>query len=216
MKFNNKTLFALVAVLALVVLYLQFGGKKEGTFNKNLFALDTAKVNSLTVYPNATPGEQLIFLREGNEWLLNTDSISGQKADPGAVNGMLSTLAGLQVKRLAATGKEKWATYEVDENTRRVVAKNGNKVLLDVYIGKFNIAKPENSVVDDENFNPYQMQRPSVNSYIRLAGDDKVYAAEGMLSAAFSRKPSEMLLQQSAAPTPADSIPTLLPQKIKN
>ncbi|OWY20026.1 DUF4340 domain-containing protein [Sphingobacteriales bacterium UPWRP_1] len=213
MKFNNKTLIALVAVLVVAVLYLQFGGKKEGTFNKNLFALDTAKVNLLTVYPNATPGEQLIFLREGTDWLLNTDSVSGQKADPGVVKGMLNTLAGLQVKRLAATGKDKWAAYEVDENTRRVVAKNGNKVLLDVYIGKFNIAKPENSVVDDENFNPYQMQRPSVNSYIRLAGDDKVYAVEGMLSTAFSRKPDELLMHQPAATTPADSIPTQMPQQ---
>ncbi|OWY22552.1 DUF4340 domain-containing protein [Sphingobacteriales bacterium UPWRP_1] len=219
MKLNNKVLIILVAVLLAFVLYTQFGNNKQGTFNKTLFALDTAKVTSLAFYPDTTAAEtQMEFTREGNEWLLTTDSINAQTANPDVVKSLLNMLAMLEAKRLAAAGKDKWNEYEVGENGRHIIAKNGNQVLLNLYIGKFNISNPENQTGNAENMNPYQaQQRPVVTSYIRLAKDDKVYAVEGMLKAIFNRNPAEFLQQKPETPptSAADSIPQLQPIKMK-
>lgn len=207
MKLSNKALIALLAILILFVLYTQFGTDNKGTFTKDLVELDTAKVTSLTIYPDNTPEGQMMFFRENNTWLLTADTLSGQPAEPRIVNQLLATLAGIKTKRLAATGKEKWAEYEVGANNRRVVAKEGDKVLLDLYIGKLNISQPQQPAGGDGAYNPNQMQRPTATSYIRLNEDDKVYAVDGALGASFSQEPKQYLVKPTApTPLPTDTL----------
>lgn len=207
MKLTNKVLIAVLAILVLFVLYTQFGNNNKGTFTKDLIELDTAKVTSLTIYPNNAPGKEMMFFRENNNWLLTSDTLSGQQAKPGIVSQLLATLANIKTKRLAATGKEKWAEYEVDANSRRVVVKNDNKVLLDLYIGKLNISQPQQPAGGDGGFNPNQMQRPTATSYIRLSNDDKVYAVDGALGASFSQEPEQYLVKPtSPTPLPTDTL----------
>ena len=189
MKLNNKVLLALLGVLAAIFLYTQYSGNKEGTFKKDLFATDTAKITSITIYPNKTPGKQLTLNRQDDGWKMTNDSITDTAVEPASVKSMLTTIAQLSVKRLAAAGKDKWAEYEIDDNATRVVAKQGSKTVLDIYIGKFNVGQPQNAGSADENFNPNQMQRPTLTTYIRLHNDDKVYAVDGMVGAPFSKQP---------------------------
>lgn len=190
MKLNNKLLIALLFFLTAIFLYTQFTGNKKGNFKKDLFVTDTSKITSVTIYSDENSGKPLTLNRKDNGWEMTNDSIGSTAANPATVSSMLAIFNQLSVKRVAAAGKDKWKEYQVNENAHRVVAKQGNKTVLDFYIGKFNIGQPQGGGISEGNFNPNQnQQRPVLTTYVRPHNDDKVYAIPGMISASFSNDP---------------------------
>ncbi len=88
-------------------------------------------------------------------------------ADQGSVSGILQDHAKIKVDMLAATSKEGWLEFGVDDSAgTRVQLFTGEKKILDVMVGNF-------------KFSP---QTRRAQSFLRLYDDEKVYGVDGYLS----------------------------------
>lgn len=177
-KMNLKNLAIIfVALLAVVVIIRVFESKKgERSFRKDLVNFDVADVSGISIIPKS--GDKQINLdKKADGWKVGNGEKS-YNADQTMVENMMTDLLKLVPKRVAATTKEKWNDYEVtDSLATRVIVKDGNKTVADIFIGKFSYQQPKN-----------QFQRQgTMTSYVRLAGDKIVFAVDGFLSMTYNR-----------------------------
>lgn len=174
---NNKILLLiLLALLAIYGLSRLFSGNKETTFKAELIQVDTAAASSITIDPR---GEEPPFTlkKEGGKWIATRDALNIKAADS-AVNGLLGALALIKTKHIAAKSKDKWADFQVLDSTgTRVQVYNQNgKLLEDFIIGKFDFQQapmPQQPM-------QMQQQQPVITSFIRLSGENEIYAIDGM------------------------------------
>ena len=164
---KNKTLLFIFLGLLGVFLISQFAfERKTRTFKTELIKLDTAAITAIKIYPKSENQEEIVLNKEGSFWVANKNNVT-TKANVDAVNSMLRNLALIKTKRVVAKSPEKWVDYEVEEtNSTRIKAFQGDKLLEDFIVGRF-------------NFN--QQTRQGV-SYVRLAKGDEIYAVDGFLS----------------------------------
>ena len=179
----KKLAFLFVFLLVLVVLVLLKDQKKgKDTFRTDLFETDTAEITALIIHPKASQNELFTLVKEKSVWLLK----SGDKeysADAGMVKEMLRTLNDLQATRVAATDKDRWKEFEVDDSSAtKVLVKKGKKVVSTLYLGKFSYAMPKNT-------NPYDYynRQPKISTYVKIGDEKYVYVVEGFLSMVFNR-----------------------------
>jgi hypothetical protein len=187
-KINIKWLAVVfVLLLAVVVLVTLIDNKstinQNRTFNSQLTDFDTSKVNSLIIYPKSKK-EKIQLIKTGKDWNIAIGKKS-YTAEENAVKGMLNSLFALKATRIAARYKSQWNEFEVsDSSATHVQLMADKKTVADIYIGKFSYKQPENA-------NPYMQQRGTMTSYVRVAGDDEVYAVEGILAMAFNREAND-------------------------
>lgn len=164
---KNKTLLLIFLTLLVVFLASQFAfEKKKRTFKTALIQLDTSAITSILLYPKSDNQEEILLKKEQGFWAISKGNVTN-KANQGAVTAILRNLLLIKTKRVASKSRDKWADYEVEETSgSRVKAYAGEKLLEDFIVGRF-------------NFN--QQTRQGV-SYVRLAGEDEVYAVDGFLS----------------------------------
>ena len=186
-KINIKSLLIVFAVLLVIVVLVAIRDSKKGdrSFKVDLIPLDSAQVTAITIYPRSYKDNTIKLQKENGIWRL----LKGDKsytAEKNTVKEILNTLTHLKAERVAATDKEKWATFEVnDTSATRVTLGTGRKTGADLYIGKFSYQQPPNS-------NPYNYgQQGKMTTYVRLAGDKNVYAVDGFLSMMFNRKTND-------------------------
>ena len=188
-KLNLKWLGGIFVVLLLIVCIIALHDSK-GSINRNhsfkskLVEIDSAKVTSLVIFPKSDK-DQIVLSKDGKTWNV---SENGNKfnADELSVKNMLGTLSSLTATRLASRNKSDWKEYEVtDSSATRVQVMTGRKIVADLYVGKFTYQQVQNA-------NPYS-RRPqgTLTSYLRVSGDDAVYALDGVLSMTFNRKASD-------------------------
>lgn len=175
---NNKVLLIiLVALIAIYGLSRLFSGNKETTFKAELIKVDTAMVSSITIDPR---GEETAFTlkKEGGQWIATRDALS-VRASQGAVQSLLSNLALVKTKHIAAKSEDKWAEYQVADTsgTRIQVYSGGGELLEDFIIGKFDF---QQAPQPQQPMQFQQQQQPIITSFIRLSGEDETYAVEGM------------------------------------
>ncbi len=175
---NNKVLLIiLVALLAIYGLSRLLSGNKETTFKAELIKVDTATVNSITIDPR---GEEASFTlrKESGRWIATRDALS-VKASQNAVQSLLGNLALIKTKHIAAKSKDKWAEYQVADTsgTRIQVYDKGGNLLEDFIIGKFDFqqAPPPQQPMQFQ-----QQQQPVITSFVRLSGENEIYAVDGM------------------------------------
>jgi hypothetical protein len=184
MKWLAGIFLSLLLIVAIVILKDKSGTKNRNrTFKSELTDFDSAKVTSILILPKMM-GEKISITKEGDIWQLAT---KGKKysADENAVKGMLMSLVSLKAERIAARNKDKWKEYEVtDSAATHVQVYTGKKMVCDVYLGKFSYQQPANP-------NPYQQQQGTLTSYVRMAGDNEVYAVEGFIAMAFNRQAND-------------------------
>jgi hypothetical protein len=86
----------------------------------------------------------------------------------------------MKSERVAATEETKWKEYEVTDSTAtRIMLYNDSKLLVDLYVGKFNYVQPPQGQAQQ---NPYQQQsKGKMSTYVRPAGDKEVYVVEGFI-----------------------------------
>lgn len=167
-KFNTPTMAIIFVVLLAVVLIVIFLDNKQGTrtFKSEIANVDTATVNSILVYPQSDNKKEIKLMRTGVQWKAQNDKMNVE-ADISNVNSVLAMLGVLKPIRLAATSKDKWKEYNVDDSLgSRVVLMNNQNKLLDLIVGKF-------------TFN--QASRTGL-TYVRLNEDENVYVVEGFIS----------------------------------
>lgn len=179
---NLKVLLIMFGVLAVAVIaiLLAEGNKPERTFKSELFTVDTAKVTSIVITPKEKQKGDISLKKENNQWKLDL----GNKqidADNGMISGILSQLTQLKPERVAARDKSKWKDFQVtDSASTRVQVKQGEELTADFLIGKF-------STRQSRQQNHYQQPQYSMTTYVRLNGEEEVYAIDGFLSMSFNR-----------------------------
>lgn len=163
---NNKIL--LIILVGLMVVYglsRLFSGKQEGTFSTELIKVDTSAIASIVLNPRGEETQPFTIKRAENQWLATQNELT-VKADRDAVQELLQALTLIKTQYIAAKGKEEQAGYEVEEGLgHRVQAYNkSGKLLEDFIVGRFEV----------------DQQMRSITSFIRLTGQNEIYAVDGM------------------------------------
>ncbi len=174
--FKNISTIKLAGILiGLVVIYFAvdyFGGKERSkSFRENLVEIDTAKVSRVEI---ESKGKTLELVRENNKWKTAIGEGKYAPATSRSVHQMLGSLLRIKPSRLAAKDPSKWKEYQVDSSGTRVKVYEGEKPALDLVIGRFGI----------------QGQREFF-TYVRLSGEDQVYAADNFMGISFGTDPAD-------------------------
>ncbi len=182
-KFNNRTLLIVFLGLAgILVLTRVFTAKKaERTLDADLVEIDTGRISTIYIYPQAEQGEELVFSRNGFSWIVTKDELSAP-ADKYSLGHALDELLNLKADRLVARSEEKWPEFHVNDSLgTRVLVKEGKKTTLDMIIGRFNYQPPPGG------YSGYGQQYGTGITYVRNSDEDEVYAVEGFLAMSFNQ-----------------------------
>ena len=177
-KFNNRTLLIVFLGLAgILVLTRVFTAKKaERTLDVDLVEIDTGRISTIYIYPQAEQGAELVFSRSGFVWIVTKDDRSAP-ADRYSIDHALDELLNLKADRLVARSEDKWPEFHVNDSLgTRVLVKEGKKTSLDMIIGRFNYQPPAGG------YSGYGQQYGTGITYVRNDGEDEVYAVEGFLA----------------------------------
>jgi hypothetical protein len=168
---NNKILLLVFLILLCIYGLTQFfSGKRESSFKAELIEVDTADVTSISIDPKGEV-EEFTLKREGNQWIVTNGAVSVQ-ATSNPVNSLLDNLTLIRTNRIAAKSPDKWSEYEVAEGEgTRVKVYRQDELLEDFIIGRFS----------------FDQQARSGTSYIRLAGQEEVYAVDGFQMLSFNQ-----------------------------
>jgi hypothetical protein len=173
-KLNFKTLLIVFGSLLVLVVILKVVQHNKGdrNFKAKFFDVDTAKVSTIIILPHSTK-EEFKFVRNGKRWsMVKKDKT--YNVDNNAVASILVELQNMKPDFVAAMDKSDWHQYQVtDSSATRVKVKQGAKTVADFFVGK-------------ASFKQYEQ-----TSYIRLAGDDDVYAVNGLLAMTFNREAND-------------------------
>ncbi len=170
-------LIAFVILLAIVVL-IKFTDSKKGerTIKTELVSFEVEDINSIMIITRNEKDDALNIYKQGEDWKVEQKG-EIHNADENKVTNLLNELLKIKPERLAAVTKDKWKDFEVtDSSSVRVISKKDDKVLADIYIGKFSYQNPTN---------PYERQG-KMTTYVRLAEDKEVYAVDGFLRMTFN------------------------------
>ena len=182
-KFNNKYLVIILVVLGALFVFIKFykSPRTEKTLRTDIVQIDTSKVSKIVINPSSEPGSEVIFRREtGNEWTVNNGKVDA-KTGKNSLKNLLSQLIEIKPIRLESRSKESWKDYNLtDSAATRILAYEDDEEILNIYIGKFTYQQTND---------PYSGGRGGVKgtSYVRLAGEDEIYAVDGFLSFAFNQ-----------------------------
>jgi len=173
-KRNQVILLIILTALVAVYIITRFTGNRERTFESKLVTADSAAVTKIEIIPRR--GKPTIILtRTGDAWSVESAGKT-YSSDPDVTAGVLTELLKMTPERVAATDKSKWAEMEVaDTNAIRVKVYEGRKVTTDLFVGKFSYSKNE----DDPN--PMSRNKGKMATYIRVKGDETVYAVPGFI-----------------------------------
>jgi len=126
--------------------------------------------------------EEVKLTRVGSKWEVQGGGESFS-ADNMAVSAMLNDFARIKPERVAATTKEKWEHYEVNDSLgNRVKVFQGDEMTADFVVGKFSYQQLKNQ---------YERQG-KMTSYVRLFDETEVYATEGFLNMTFNRSTNDL------------------------
>ena len=182
---NNKLLLGVfVGLLLIYGLSKLFSGKKETSFKTELIQLDSASVSKIEIFPKG--GGAFVLQKEGEDWFATKDGLS-VKAMPSTVGSLLTGLKEVKTKQIAAKNKDKWESYEVDDaNATKIKVSSGDKALESFYVGRLS----------------FNQQARTATSYLRLEGEDEVYAVDGFQGMTFNRSFEDFRNKQLSITTP--------------
>lgn len=182
-KFNNKTLLIVVAVLILLFVFFRFykSAKNESTLKTDIVQIDTAKVSKVLLYPTSQKRKEIIFLKEGKNWKVSDGKITTE-IERNRITNLLNQLQEIKSKGLISRTKDKWVEYQVSDTSGTCIKVfEGDKLKLDLIIGKFTYQKSDNPYAN------YGGSRVSGTSYVRLADEKEIYAVDGFLTFTFNQ-----------------------------
>lgn len=173
--YNNRLLFfILIGLIGIFVLAKVFRApKREGNLKFSLIQVDTASVSEIRLYPVSGQREEIRLLREGGKWLVK-NNVMQSEADNGLANSLLHSIVHIQAERIMSRNKDKWDTYNVGDTTgtRVMVFAGGDQPVAAWWIGE---ALSQGGVSGGGL------------SYVRLPGDNEVYAVGGYLNPQFDK-----------------------------
>ena len=169
-KLKTGTLVVIFVLLFLAIALVFLVDRKEGgrTIREELVRMDTASVSSISLFPPAENRTEIKISKNGHTWIVQKEKVTAD-ADEQRIGGILGTFTLLKPQRLAATERSQWKAYGVNDTLgTRMKFYSGSNLLADVVVGKFSYSNSTRSGI----------------SYIRLYGEDGVYAIDGFLAMA--------------------------------
>lgn len=178
-KIKVRRLILLAVILLLVVggLTLKDYFKGDRSYRSFVIKIDTAHVESISICSGIPYLNKVKLYLDQNNWMVSGNGKT-YSADPGIVKNLIADLAQLKIESLAATSRDNWSEFQVNDSSAITVSieekgKKNNKIL---FIGKFSYQQPTN---------PYDRQG-SMSTFIRLAGEDETYSVQGFLRMSFA------------------------------
>ncbi len=171
-KLGNKGLLLLLLLaLAIFGLFRYISNKKgENTFKTAIIPkIDSARMNGMVIFPKIEKtGKPLpyVFKKVGKYWYVSQGDISS-KAEPRSANYVISQLEQISPDRLGSNDPKDWKQFCVNDSLgTRVVLLYDKDTVLDVIVGRFS----------------YIPQQKQAISYMRISGQNEVYAVPGFIS----------------------------------
>lgn len=178
---KNVNNWKLIAVLAGLIAI--FAGVKtflsptlESSLPAALAEIDSSKVTELVIRPARERGTEIHLTREGNHWTLTSGDRFGRMEQGGSATAMASLMR-LKPQRMISKKRTKWNEFNVGDSTGtrvRVIA--GNSPAADLWVGRTGFATGADGRFMGGGF-----------TYVRVEGEDEVYAVEGFLEGQFNR-----------------------------
>lgn len=171
---TNRTLLGILVVLVavyVVSLWQKKGSPGSQVLTTDLVHIDTSQISEIRI----TGGDDRILLtRQGNSWELTTEEGVQVRAQSDRVRSMLTSIDRLIPSRIISRDPSRWRDYQVDSTGRRIQIIEGDKMTLDLVIGRGNMqgqqtfvtyVRPydENNVYVIENFSGSSVSPSSAN-----------------------------------------------------
>jgi len=171
-KIKTLHLALVFGVLLLVVFFVESSEetKSKGTFNKDLVNVEIDKVSAIKILTKAK--NEVDLIKSDGSWQIKLGDSKFGKADDEKIVSAIDQIAIIKPSNLVSTNKEQYNEYQVDTSGVRVRVFEGDKLTLDIILGKFS----------------YKSQR-EMYTYIRLTDAAEVYSVEGLLDITFNRQP---------------------------
>ncbi len=171
----------IIILIAFVGLYIvaEILSATDRNFRSELTEFDNEQVDQIRIiHPNADYAIELI--KSGNEWKVVAGS-HNYLADGNTIKNILGSISNLKTERVAATKKEKWGNFDVTDSTAVFIKVEANgEIVCKLLVGKMDFKQIPSK-------NQYQ-QQPQIKttSFVRIPGDDAVYAVDAYLKPIFS------------------------------
>ena len=179
---SNKKLLGFLLLLIIIVAFVFWKetNSVERNFKKDIISINTESIEKILIYPKSYKPEIIELIKNDTLWFINRKDSGMVEANQNLLNGILELL-NFTAERPAATTKESWGNYLVDENSAtkvEVLENNTNNTVF--YVGKFS----------------YNQETNAVTSYIRIPNDDNTYAIDGQHSLIFDQNTSGFIKQE--------------------
>ena len=182
-KIDNKILLILLIVLiaAFLITRMLKTSKTDRSFKTELVLIDTSNIASILLYPKVENLEEIKFMQESGKWMVSKGEVISDVGD-NSVEGLIAQIIQVKPKRLAARDKNKWEEFHVNDSlaTRIKVIENGNKVTLDLMVGKFSYQQSQDPYGGRGNV--------TGTTFVRLRDENEVYAVDGFLTMSVNRE----------------------------
>jgi hypothetical protein len=184
-RFDNKRLIFILGgllVILLVTVIVKIP-KEKSTLKERLVDIDTSSVYRIMLIPKVTEGKPFEFVKENEKWTVRQGNITSTPMK-GSVTNVFEEILAIKPQSLAAVGKSKWQEYELTDSlaTRVKFLNKKGKNVADLMIGRFTYKQVNNP------YAAYGGNNIEGTSFVRLFGEEKVYAVEGFLAFSFNGK----------------------------
>jgi hypothetical protein len=184
-RFDNKRLIFILGgllVILLVTVIVKIP-KEKSTIKERLVDIDTSSVYKIILIPKVTEGKPFEFVKENEKWTIRQGNIISAPMK-GAVGKIFTEILAIKPQSLAAVSKSKWQEFQLADSlaTRIRFQNKKGKVIADLMIGGFTFKQVKNPYAG------YGGNNIEGTSFVRLFGEERVYAVEGFLSFSFNRK----------------------------
>ena len=165
---------ALVVVFAAVRIFRS--PMLEGNLPLRLTEIDSSKVTEFIIIPAKGMNEEVRVVRSEG-WKLKRGSET-LRAEQGIATNTMRMLIGLRPDRVVSKKKSKWNDFQVGDSTgTHVKLMAGNTVMTNLWIGRSGFTQTPGQQYGGKSF-----------TYVRLDGEEEVFAVEGFLDAQFNRR----------------------------
>ena len=184
-RFNNKKLLYLLAGLIVILVFTVIIKipKEKATLKTKIVDIDTSAVTKIILNPKISKGKTVEFDRNNGKWTVKQGNIISETQE-GAVQNLFTEALKIKPQSLASVNKSKWNEFELNDSlaTRIRFLDKKSKILADIMIGKFTYKQSDNP------YGGYGGNNIEVKSYVRVYGENEVYAVDGLLPFSFNMK----------------------------
>lgn len=184
---RNQRILLVILVLLLGIWAITFllDDNREKTFAPEFPELPLSEVHTIKLYSEKENGQEVVIYYSNDKWRVMKGMVDMPMHER-HIGVIFNELDNLKPTRLAGTSEEDWAHLGVtDSSGSRLVLISDQGVVLDMVIGQFQYRDAD---LPSVNRAPPGTQGKRGITYVRLSGEERVYAAEGFFGPNFNQE----------------------------